>query len=229
MVTVDKAVIARFEKNKRHFEVLVEPELAYALKSGKTVSVSKMLATNQIFTDSKKGMKASPSETEKAFGTSDAEQIAAQIVKQGEIQFTTDFRRKKVVEKKKQIADFISRNAINPQTKLPHPMERIMNALEQVHVSIDPFKPAEQQMEDIIKPLKEVLPLSFEEVSLSAEIPARYGSKVHNIVKQFGPASEQWLGEKLMIKIKLPVGMKDRFFRTVNQMTDGEARIEEIN
>ncbi|MBI5061225.1 MAG: ribosome assembly factor SBDS [Candidatus Aenigmarchaeota archaeon] len=227
MVTVDKAVIARMEKNKKHFEVLVDPDLAYSLKNGKIISISKMLATNQVFSDSKKGLRASPSEIEKAFGTTVVEDIAQEIVKHGEIQLTTDFRRKKVEEKKRQIADFISKNAINPQTKLPHPFDRIINALDQVHVNIDPFKSAEQQIEDVIKPLKEILPLSFEEVNLTAEVPVRYGGKVHSMMKQFGSASEQWLGDRLIIKIKLPIGMKEKFYRTLNAMTEGEARIEE--
>ena len=101
MVTVDKAIIARLEKDGKHFEVLVDPELAYSLKDGKTISLSKMLAVNDVFSDSKKGMKISSAELERVFGTSDIEKIAETVVKQGDVQLTTDFRKQKVVEKKK--------------------------------------------------------------------------------------------------------------------------------
>jgi len=227
MVTVDKAVIAKLERNKKHFEVLVDPEMAYDLKSGKIVSLSRMLATNQVFTDSKKGERASPSDVDKAFNTSDVEKIAEEIVKHGEVQLTTDFRRKKVEEKRKQIAAFISRYAINPQTRLPHPPDRILNAMEQVRINIDPFKPAEQQIDDIVKPLREILPLSFDELSITAEIPAKYSSRAYGVLKGLGSFSEQWVGEKLIIKMKIPAGLKEKLYRVLNSVTEGEVRIEE--
>ena len=227
MVTVDKAVIARLEKNKKHFEVLVDPELAYDLKTGKIVSLSRMLAVNQVFFDSKKGERVSPTEIEKAFHESDVEKIAEEIVKHGDVQLTTDFRRKKTEEKRKQIATFISKYAINPQTRLPHPPDPILNAMEQARVNIDPFKPAEQQIDEIIKPLKSILPLSFEELNITAEIPAQYSSRVYRIMKEFGHFNEQWVGEKLIIKIKIPAGLKEKLYRTINALTEGNARIEE--
>ena len=54
MVTVDKAIIARIERSGKHFEILVDPELAYDLREGKSVSLNKMLAINQVFKDAKK-------------------------------------------------------------------------------------------------------------------------------------------------------------------------------
>ena len=121
MVTIDEAIIAKIVKDGKHFEVLVDPDIAYDLKEGRIISLSRMLAINMVFTDAKKANKAAPSEIEKAFGTSDVEKIAEDIVKHGDIQLTTDFRRRKIDERKKQIAAFINRNAINPQTKAPHP------------------------------------------------------------------------------------------------------------
>jgi ribosome maturation protein SDO1 len=227
MVTVDKAVIARLERNKKHFEVLVDPEMAYDLKSGKIVSLSKMLAVNHVYTDSKKGERASPSEIEKAFHTTDLEKIAEEIVRHGEVQLTTDFRRRKVEEKRKQVAALISKYAINPQTRFPHPIERILNAMEQTRINIDPFKPAEQQMEDVVKPLKGILPISFEELNITAEIPAKYSGRVYSVLKGFGSFSDQWVGDKLIIKIKIPAGLKEKLYRTLNAITEGNVRIEE--
>ncbi|MBI3260585.1 MAG: ribosome assembly factor SBDS, partial [Ignavibacteriae bacterium] len=157
MVTVDEAIIAKIVKNGKHFEILVDPELAYELRDGKSVSIQKMLAINIICTDAKKGDKASTADIEAAFGTTDIEKITEHIVKHGEIQLTTEFRRKKVEERRKQIANLISKNAVNPQTKMPHPADRILNAMEQSHFSVDPMKTAEQQMDDAVKAIKQIL------------------------------------------------------------------------
>ena len=225
MVTVEKAIIAKLIKNGKHFEILVDSELAYKLKENEIVSIGKMLAINNVFTDSKKGMKASPSEIEKAFGTSDIEKIAVEIVKEGEVQLTTDFRRRKIEEKRKQIATIISRGAVDPRTKLPHPPERILNAIEEARANIDPLKSAESQINDIVKAIKTVLPLSFEEVDVTAEIPAQYSSKVYSALKEFGSFQEQWSGEKLIIKMKMPAALKEQFFRKINGLTGGAARV----
>jgi len=129
MVTVDEAIIARYEREGKHFEILVDPQIAYDLRGGKSAPISKLLAVNAVFTDTKKGEKASPTDIQSVFGTTDVEKIGEIIVKKGDIQLTTEFRRKKLDEKKKQIASFISKHAMNPQTKLPHPQDRILASI----------------------------------------------------------------------------------------------------
>ena len=227
MVTVEKAIIAKLEKSGKRFEVLVDPDIAYDLRSGKAVSLSKMLAISQIFSDAKKGDRVPTGDLERAFGTADANKIAEVIVKTGEIQLTTDFRRKKIEEKRKQIATLISRAAIDPRTKMPHPPERVLNAMEQSHVNIDPFAPAEQQTEGVIKAIKAVLPMSIEEVDLIVEVPAKYGSAVQRAAREYGSGKEQWSGANFMLHIKIPAGLKEKFFSHMSGISEGNAKIVE--
>lgn len=228
MVTVDEAIIAKLVRDGKHFEILVDADIAYDLKEGKTVSISRMLAVNEIFTDAKKANRCAPSDVQKTFGTNDLEKIAVEIVKHGDIQLTTDFRRRKIEEKKKQIAAFISKNAVNPQTKLPHPPERIMAAMEQAHLSIDPFKPADNQVEEVIKAIKSIMPISMEQASLTIEIPAKFSARAYGVVKEFGIQNEKWLSDgSLVAKISIPAGAKENVFRRLGNATEGTARIEE--
>jgi len=228
VVTVDEAIIARYEKDGKHFEILVDAEMAYDLKEGKTVSIQRMVATNFIFTDTRKATKATPADIQKAFGTQDIEKIAEEIVKHGEVQLTTDFRRKKTEEKRRQIAELISKHAINPQTKLPHPQQRILSAMEQARVHVDAFKPAEQQVEDTIKQIKEILPISVEELVLTVEIPARYAGRGYGVVKEYGIEKENWLADgSLVVKITIPAGLKENVYRRLGNLTEGNAKIEE--
>lgn len=228
MVTVDEAIIAKLVRDGKHFEILVDADIAYDLKEGKTVSISRMLAVNEVFTDAKKANRAAPSDTQKAFGTNDIEKIGQEIVKHGDIQLTTEFRRRKTEEKRKQIAAFISKNAINPQTKLPHPLERITSAMEQAHVSVDPFKPAENQVDGVIAAIKKIMPLSVEEITLFIEISAKYSSRAYGIVKEFGIQQDKWLADgSLTAKITIPAGMKESVYRRLGAATEGTAKIEE--
>jgi len=227
MVTVEKAIIAKLSKGGKHFEVLVDSELAYDFRSGIAVSVNKMLAVGQIFTDAKKGDRVVTSDLEKAFGTSDVNKVAEIIVKTGEIQLTTDFRRKKTEEKRKQIATMISRAAIDPRTKVPHPPDRVLNAMEQAHVNVDPFVAAEQQVAEVIKAVKQILPLSIEEVEMTVEIPAKYSGRVHGAIREYGMPSEQWVGQILIIKIKIPAGLKEKFYSHMAGISENNARVNE--
>jgi len=229
MVTLEKAIIARINKEGKHFEILVDPDLAYDLKSGKSVSIQNMLAVNAVFTDSKKGLRASPSELERIFGTQDIEVIAEKIVKEGEIQITTQFRNEKIEEKKRQIAAFISKNAINPQTNLPHPIERILNAMEKCGVDIDPFKPVSQQIDHVIKILKQEIPLSFEQIKLNIHIPAKYAGQAYGILKQYNMENDQWLNDgSLRATITIPAGLKEEVFHRLGALTEGNVDIQEV-
>lgn len=228
MVTVDQAIIAKLDKDGKHFEILVDPILAYDLKEGRIVSLSRMLAVNAVFTDAKKGLKASDADVAKMLGN-DLEKAAEIIIKSGEVQLTTEFRRKKTEEKKKQVANLISKYAINPQTRLPHPAERILGVMDQAHVSVDPFIPAEQQVEGILKALKPIIPIAMEEISISIHIPAQYAGRAYGKIKELGNLqNQQWLSDgSLAAKLQIPAGLKENVYRIINSITNGSAEIQE--
>ncbi|MCK5459453.1 MAG: ribosome assembly factor SBDS, partial [Thermoplasmatales archaeon] len=125
MVRLDDAVIARLHKGEDHFEILVDPRAAEHLIEGKEVDVLSSLAIDTIFKDSKKGTHASQESLEKVFGTDDVETIVKEIILKGEIQLTTEQRHEMQEKKQKRIVDIIVKNAMDPQTKTPHPRQRI--------------------------------------------------------------------------------------------------------
>jgi ribosome maturation protein SDO1 len=155
--------------------------------------------------------------------------VAKRIIKEGDIQLTTEFRRKRKEEKERQIADFISRHGVDPRTKKPHPPERILAAMDKAHVNIDPFKPAEQQIEDVLKSIKAILPISFENVKLTIEILPQFSGKAYSILKEFAHSGdEQWLSDgTLRAKIEIPASLKDSLYRKLNAATGGTVRITE--
>ena len=227
MVTVDEAIIAKMDRNGRHFEILVDPDIAYSLREGRSVSLQKMLAVNMIFTDAKKGTKASPSDIASAFGNPDVEVIAKDIVLNGDLQLTTEFRKEKTEERKRQIATAISRNAFDPKTRLPHPPGRIINAMEQAKVSVNPFRPAEQQVEAIVKKLKEIIPISMENIEIDVEVDAAHSGRVYGILKESGTIrKDSWdASGGLSAVVSIPAGLKERFYSSINSATGGTARI----
>lgn len=225
MVKLDDAVIARLSSHGTNFEMLVDPELALALKSDQTVDIRNLLAAEEVFKDSRKGEKASEEMVRKTFGTTDVMKVAEQIIRRGEIQITTEQRRKMHDDRLKQIVALISKRSINPQTGLPHPPSRIENAMEEARVHIEVFKSAEEQLPAIVKELQPLLPLKFELRRIAIKIPPMHVGRALKAVKEFAAVKqEQWLDDgSWAVVVEIPAGVQAEFFDKLNDLTRGEA------
>jgi len=229
MVTIENAVIAKLKKENQEFEILVDLEPALKLKRGEKVDMHEVLAATHIFKDAHKGDIAP--NLEEAFGTDDVNEIAREIILKGDIQITMAYKKKKIEEKKNEIIGFLVRNAMDPVKKIPIPRQRIELAMEQIHFSIDPFKPAQQQMDELIAKLKGVLPISLESKRVEVLIPATYASACYGILKKYGKIKkEDWLGTgSLLAQVEMPAGVYNDFADALNKKTDGDIQIKDVN
>ncbi len=225
MVSLEKAVIARLKKGGEEFEILVDPYLARDLKEGKEVNFEELLAVEEVFKDAKKGKRASEEELQKVFGTKDIYKIARKIIEEGEVQITAEQRKEMLDMKKKQIITFISRNAVDPRTGAPHPPTRIERALEEAKVNIDIFKSVEAQIKDIVKALKPILPLRFEEIEIAIKIPPEYTGKAISALYNFGGvAKEEWQKDGSWICVmRIPAGAHGELMDLLGKVAKGEA------
>ncbi|MCI4326414.1 MAG: ribosome assembly factor SBDS [Thermoplasmata archaeon] len=225
MVAVEDAVVARWEKGGSRFEVLVDPVAVQALKDGRTVDLSDKLALDQVFKDAKKGDKISAEHLEKTFHTRDLAEIARQIILNGEVQVTTDQRHELQAAKHKQIVATIARNAMNPQTGAPHPPARIEAAMVEAKIHIDPFRPADQQVAEIITKLRPLLPIRLDTVRVRVKVPAQYYPRVIGELKGIGKlADEQWLPDGAWSAvIEIPAGVQTELYEKLSARTKGAA------
>jgi ribosome maturation protein SDO1 len=219
----EKYTVARLTKDNEHFEILVKPQKTLDYRTGKIAGITEVLATETIFADANKGTRVSEEQLRKAFGTTDTLKIADIILKKGTLQLTTEQRRKMVEDKRKQIIDFISRQAVDPKTNLPHPPLRIENAMEQIHYPIDPYKPVEEQARDIVKLLRPILPLKIEQISVSVQMPAEYAARAYGAVKNFGTIKrEEWRANGSWHGIvEMPAGSYASFLNKLGEVTKG--------
>ncbi|MBS7608561.1 MAG: ribosome assembly factor SBDS [Candidatus Bathyarchaeia archaeon] len=227
----EKYTVARMTKGNEHFEVLVKPDKALDYRMGKTSAITEVLVTETIFSDASKGTKVSEEALRKAFGTTDPLKIADIIIKKGTLQLTTEQRRKMIEEKRRQIIAFISKNCVDPRTNLPHPPMRIEQALEQIHYSIDPFKPTEEQAREVVKLLRQVLPLKMEQVSVSVHVPAEYAAKAYGTIKAMGTIKrEEWRADGSWHGIlEMPAGLYGPFLEKIGEVTRGNAEAKIIS
>lgn len=224
MVNVDDAVIARLESYGERFEILVDPELAADYKRGEDIDLSTVLAVEEIFKDAHKADKSSEDAMMKAFETTDPLEVADKIIKKGTIQITANQRKKMLEEKKKQVIAKIAREAINPQTKLPHPPNRIEKAMEEAKVHIDPMKTVEEQIEPTVKAILTKIPIRIEKVQVAVKIPGSYAGKGYSTITQYGKIiKEEWENDGSWIGIiEIPGGLQDEFYTALSGLTHGE-------
>ena len=225
MVTVEDAVVARWEKGGSRFEVLVDPVAVQALRDGQAVNLSDKLAIDQVFKDAKKGDKISAEHLEKTFHTRDLAEIARQIVLHGEVQVTTEQRHQLQTAKHRQIVATIARNAMNPQTGAPHPPARIEAAMLEAKVHVDPFRPADQQVNEILAKLRPLLPIRLDSVRVRLKVPAQYYPKVIGELKGLGRLSDEtWLADGgWSAVLEIPAGVQTELYEKLNARTKGAA------
>ncbi len=229
MVNLEKAVIARIEKFGHSFELLVDPNLALEMKHGKKSELSELLAVEKIFKDAKAGDEQSPEIILKAFQTNNISEVVEKIIVQGEIQLTTEQRKAMLERKRLEIIGFISRNAIDPQTKTPHPPQRIENAMEQAKIHIDPFKSNEEQVRTIIGAIKTIIPISMEKIHFAIKVPAQYSGKASAIIHKYEIKKEEWMNDgSLVAEFVLPSGLKQDLLNSLNSATHGDIVVKMI-
>jgi len=226
----EKYTIARLTKDNEHFEILVKPQKALDYRNGKIPGITEVLIAETIFSDANKGTRVGEDELRKAFGTIDVLKIADAIIKKGQLQLTTEQRRKMVEDKRKQIVDFISRQAVDPKTNLPHPPLRIENAMEQIRYPIDPYKSIEEQAKDIIKLLRPILPLKIEQLQVGITVPATYAVRAYGAIKTYGTIKrEEWRSDGSWYGvIEMAAGSYASFLNKLGEVTKGSGDVKVI-
>jgi ribosome maturation protein SDO1 len=230
MTSLDKAILATYDREGKHFEIYIDPDGTYAFLDGSKKDLKNILVADEIYADAKKGERAKATDVEKVFGTQDMMQILEFMLRKGEVQLTTEQKRKKTAEKRKQIIAILLREAIDPRTKAPHTQIRLENAMEQARIHVEPFKDAREQIDDIVKSLRPVLPMKFEKIKIAVKVPAVFSHKCYGSLKNYGIKKEQWTKEgDLIVVIEIFAGMQGEIYDKLNKMTNGqiETRIVE--
>ncbi len=253
-IDLGEYIIGRIDKGGRTFEMLMDPDKAWEakkfirdeindrLKAGKSRPLVEEIINNSkidlemifesfiVFEDLKRGRKATDGDMEAVFDTTDGRTISGHVLLDGEIHWTQKQRDEEREKKLKTIINIISKNAINPQNKKPHPVQRIEKAIEEAHVKIDIMKSAEEQVDDIVKQIQTIIPIRMEQVQIAIKIPSTFTAKGYNIVAQYGQIKqEEWQKDgSWMSIVSLPAGFQMELIDKLNKLTHGRVQIKPV-
>lgn len=231
MIPLERAVVARMESHGEKFELLVDPDLAVRYRQGETIELEDMVAALAVFENSSRGTRSSEEALAKVFSTTDFTTVADRIIRKGEIHLTAEQRRHMIAEKKKKVITFIARNAINPQTHLPHPPQRIEMAMDEARVNIDLYKSIEELVKETVKALRPILPIKFEEVRIAVKIPPDFASKAYGEIQSAAQMEkEEWQKDGSWIcVVRIPAGIQGEFYDLINRITRGQGEVRILN
>src|SRR5437660_6151113 len=225
---MDKPSIVRFAVEGEKFEILVKPDHALEFKLGKKKDVSTILISEEVYSDSNKGTRASTEKLMKAFKTTDQTAIATIILQKGDLNLTTDQRRKMVSEKRKQIVEFIAKSFVDPRSHLPHPPLRIEQAMDDAKISIDPFRSTDEQIKTVIEQLRSIIPLKSENMLLEILVPAQFAAQSYSVLKSYGTLKkEEWQSNgSLKVILDIPAAARANVIDRLGSVTKGTASVE---
>ena len=187
-------------------------------------------AVEEIFKDSKKGDKASEEAMLKIFETTDPIEVSKVILEKGHVQLTAEQKRQMQEDKRRLVINKISREAINPQSGLPHPAQRIENAVNEAKVKFDPFVSVDQQVQTALKAIKPLIPIRFEKVKVAVRLPGSSAGGAYSAIHHFGEIlNEEWQQDGSWIGIvEMPGGLQDDFAAKMAEISSGEAETKTI-
>jgi len=224
----DKVTVVRYTYSGDKFELLVKPDPAFDYKIGKITEISKVLVSDEIYTDSNKGTRVPNEKLEQVFKTIDPTKIAEIIMKKGELNLTTEQRKKMIAEKRKQLVTFIAKTYVDPRSHLPHPPLRIEQAMDDGRVSIDPFRNIDEQVKDIVEKLRPIIALKSENIVLEISIPAQFVAQSYTVLKSTGTLKkEDWQSNgSLKAILEIPAGARPNVIDRLGSITKGTATVE---
>ena len=226
----DKTTVVRYSYSGDKFELLVKPDPAFDYKTGKLSEISKILISEEIYTDSNKGTRATNEKLNQVFKTTDPAKIAEIIMKKGELNLTTEQRKKMTSEKRKQLVTFIAKTYVDPRSHLPHPPLRIEQALDDGRISIDPFKNIDEQVKEVVEKLRPIIPLKSENVILEISVPAQFVAQSYTVLKSTGTLKkEDWqTNGSLKAILEIPAAARPHVIDRLGSITKGTATVEVV-
>jgi len=200
-------------------------------RQGEPVDLEDMVAALAIFENSSRGTRASEEALNKVFHTTEFLPVATRIIQKGEIHLTAEQRRHMIAEKRRQVITFIARNAVNPQSGLPHPPQRIELAMDEARVNIDLYKSVDEQVKETVKALRPLLPIRFEEIRIAVKIPPDFASKAFGEIQPVAQIEkDEWQKDGSWIcVVRIPAGIQGDFYDLINRITKGQGEVRILN
>lgn len=129
----------------------------------------------------------------------------------------------------KDIATTVSDKCVNPEMKRPYPVTTIEKAMKEIHYSVKPNQNAKQQALQVIKMLKEILPLERAQMLLQVVFKGKETKKwKEKLVKipTVGVEKEERMEDELTVVFFIDPGHYKDVEEMIKNDTKGAGKLE---
>lgn len=161
-------------------EVLANPDTVSKYRDGK-LKMDKVLFSDQIYKDSKKGRVPSEQDLHKVFSDLEisSNDYLDHILQHGHYQMTTKERQELTDQRRRKVVTYFVNNYLDPNTGISHPPQRIEQALENIKAKIDYTIPFNKQVNEIHKKFMGVILLKKIERFTGEEVMKNQAQRTH--------------------------------------------------
>jgi len=226
-----KISVIRYVYKNNKFEILVDAKAAFEYKYQKNQNFTNVFASDEIYSDSKKGIRFTVSKLLSIFKTENLDEIKKTILENGELNLTTDQRRMMAEQKKKQIVEFIAKTFIDPKSNLPHPPLRIEQAINDAKISIDSNKSVQDQIKTITDKICFTIPLKPSlKIKLLIMITNQHAARSYSVLKTIGKLirCDYQNDGSLKAMVEIQAALKPVVIDKLNAITKNTVSVEVI-
>lgn len=215
-------MLVRYRVGKTTFELVTKEGAVQKYRKGEIKSLDDVLVSDTIFTSYAKKERAGTNQLQAAFQTDSYQECVETILQHGQVQISSTERKEKLENRKREVVNFIHKYYIDPVRKLPHPVSRIENALEESKVRIDADIPVEKQIPDIVSKLIDVIPLKKTTLEGQLVIPHSFIGAVSGILAKYVTVErESYSSKGCTYDIGIVPGEYDMAMSEINRVTRG--------
>lgn len=93
----------------------------------------------------------------------------------------------------------------------------------------DPFRDPREQLTDIVKELRPILPMKFEKIKVAVKVPAQFANKCYGTLKSYGIQKEEWTKSgDLVVVVEIFGGLAGEFYDKLNKQTGGQVETKQL-
>mmetsp|Transcript_59802 Transcript_59802/g.121988 ORF Transcript_59802/g.121988 Transcript_59802/m.121988 type:complete len:430 (-) Transcript_59802:58-1347(-) len=228
-VQLTNVAVVRMNKGGKRFEIACYRNKVVDYRQGLEQDLSEVLQTDRVFANVSKGEFAKAKDMQKVFGTKDEDEISKLILAKGQLQVSDKERSQQLEKTSAQIAEWISKNCVQPATDRPYTISQIRHAMQQANVSIHPTKPLKRQYLDCVKLLQKVVPIQRAKMELLLLVPSRHKTEMEDVLEENSVGFPELEEDSELLNYRILVD--PRLYRVLNDAMEKlpGARIEIVN
>jgi len=172
--------VVRLKKGGKRFEIACYKNKVQEWRNGVESNIDDVLQISNIFVNVSKGEVAKANDLEKAFGTSNINDIVKEILKKGEVQVGEKEREHDIASLRKELATLVAEKCVDPTTQRPYPVGMIEKAMTEAGYSVKTNKTAKSQVSECIKLLQTSsnLPIQRARMRVRVTVPTKDGKRL---------------------------------------------------